>query len=284
MDRPLLGRYQLFDEMTAGRPVTAHDVVLSREVHVVLLPVGDGTATQALRRLRAAAATDRDDVPRILDLAVVDGCPVAVLMVGDGPSNLDTLIAVSCGAPTTAVPVGLPLAADGAHLVSAPSLSVRVGGPSARPAWLRVRDHRPALAVGLTVLGVMVVSLAARHTAPAPAPEPAPAPVASGSASQRPEAAALDAARTGAAAPTAVPSPDEQVVLLLAVVRDDPTAGPAAPGLLRLLRGLDASSGSERLALAGRAAVTARQAGQDGRLRQDLADRALAVMGAVQNG
>ena len=59
--------------------MTAHDAVPSRDVHAVLLPVGDGTATQALRRLRAAAATDRDDVPRILDLAVVDGCPDAVL-------------------------------------------------------------------------------------------------------------------------------------------------------------------------------------------------------------
>ena len=102
--------------------------MLSRGVNVVLLPVGDGTATQALRRLRAAAATDRDDVPRILDLAVVDGCPVAVLMAGDGPPDLDTLVAVSCGAPAAGVPVGRPLAVDDAHLVSAKAWTPR-------PAW-----------------------------------------------------------------------------------------------------------------------------------------------------
>jgi hypothetical protein len=79
----------------------------------------------------------------------------------------------------------------------------------------------------------------------------------------------------------AEPTPDEAVVLLLASVRDDPGAGPAAPRLLRLLRGLDAEQGAARTELATRTLEFADEQVGAGRLRPDIGTRTADTMRRV---
>jgi hypothetical protein len=78
-----------------------------------------------------------------------------------------------------------------------------------------------------------------------------------------------------------VPTPDEAVVLLLASVRDDPGVGPAAPRLLRLLRGLDAEQGPARTELANRTLQFADEQVRVGRLRPDVGTRTADTMRRV---
>jgi hypothetical protein len=79
----------------------------------------------------------------------------------------------------------------------------------------------------------------------------------------------------------AVTTPDEAVVLLLASVRDDPGVGPAAPRLLRLLRGLDAEQGAARSELASRTLQFADEQVRVGRLRPDVGTRTADTMRRV---
>lgn len=258
MDRPLLGRYALDAALVDGRPVTAHDEVLSRPVDVVRLPVGDGTPAAALRRVRNAVSQTQRGLPIVLDLAVVAGHPVAVLMAGAGSDQLRTLAARAAGGPT-ARPAPSPSVADvpivrSGRRGAAPSLAWATGGAALVLAVV-------ALLPGGSTGGP--VSPAAQATSLAPGATPSTTPVPSGPPSP----------------PS--PSPDEGVVLLLAAVRDDPGAGVAGPRLLDLLRGLDASTGEQRLVLARRTAGFAEQEAAAGRLDAAHADRARTVMAAV---
>jgi hypothetical protein len=135
-----------------------------------------------------------------------------------------------------------------------------------------------ALAGGALALGLLTVldSEPERNSGTSAGARPAPeVPVAEAPARKvpTPTAPALTAlART---------TPDEEVVLLLARVRDDATVGAAGPRLLRLLRGLDAEHGAARTALATRTLQFAEQQVRFGRLRADVGARTAVTMRRV---
>ena len=67
----------------------------------MLLP-RDGAPTQSLARVRAGIAGDAGGLPHVLDLAVLDGGPVAVVVSGASAEQVDRLVALASGATAPA--------------------------------------------------------------------------------------------------------------------------------------------------------------------------------------
>ena len=283
---PLLRRYRLSGDLVEGLAVPARDQVLDRMVDVVLLPASE-PAGRMLRRLRQQVASLDEDGVRILDLAVVDGRAVAFLLADSPPSAVETLAREAHARPERAEDL-LPTAA------AAPATSrpppARPPAVSALPTTSTTRSAGPvasergwgrgvvsAVAGAALVLGLVTVLDAADRTRSASsAVDPSPA-VSAPDVTAPPAAAATPTAGptpgTGISGSSARTTPDEEVVLLLARVRDDPGVGVAGPRLLRLLRGLDAEHGAARAALATRTLQFADEQVQAGGLRPDVGAR-----------
>lgn len=246
MRPPLLGRYEMTGELAESQPVPAHDRVLDRDVDVLLLPCHGQPARHVLAQMRAAARRPGAQDPHLLDLAVVDGQPVAVLLPAAPPALASLL-------------TGQPLAG--------PVVTPRPEAAGNRP------RPRQAIAVAAAA-AVAVVAVAAALVLSAQGPQggntAAPARPIVAPPAQPPMQAGVPAQPPGA--PPAA-TPEEDLVLLVARVRDDPAAGPGAARLLRLLRRLDAERGPARQELAARTLTYVQEQSRRGRLRPDIVAR-----------
>ena len=296
MRTPLLRRYLLDDDLVEGRAVPAQDLVLDRPVDVVLLPAGE-PAGRLLQRLRHRVSSMDEGGPRILDLAVVDGRAVAFLLADSRPAAVEMLVRAADPQPAPPVELRRTAAARPDSATPEPATNTGLVGPghptrSAGSALAAASPGTPstttrpyaraggavAAAVGaVLVLGLLTALDGDRDLSGGASSAPAaPSPAASPTAPAPP----ADVPPTKPSTP-AVPTPDEAVVLLLASVRDDPGVGPAAPRLLRLLRGLDAEQGPARTELANRTLQFADEQVRVGRLRPDVGTRTADTMRRV---